>query len=135
MKNITLYTDAGCAQGKGGFAFLFRFYGNQPKQILGYGNTATEDALYIELLAIKRALEFIYYQNLSEYEIELCCDVLSIVHFFNDSAYKKYLVDDGKKCFRKFMTSNLDLLQDIIFLIESTDKGNIRFVKVKSKKN
>lgn len=135
MNKIILYTDAGCAKGRGGFAFLLQFTENQQKQIIGYGNTTTENPIYMELLAIKKALEFLYCQKLFEYEIDLCCDVLSIIHFFNNRAYVNYLGVENKKRFRNFKKYYLELLHEIICLIESVKISNIRFVKVKSKKD
>jgi len=102
---------------------------------LGFGCIETDNSLLAEMVAIKRALEYIVSHNLSQYEIELHCDVISIIKFFNENNYKNFLAEKGMVRYKKFVKSSLTVLPDIVGLLDSIKTPNIKFIKVKSKKD
>ena len=73
INKIVLYTDAGCVEKNGRYGFLIRYQEKNAKQILGLGCIETTNSLLVELVAIKRALEYVIFHDLSQYEILLMC--------------------------------------------------------------
>lgn len=80
-------------------------------------------------------MEYIVFHDLSQYEIELNCDVLSIINFFSENNYRNFLAEEGMVRYKKFVKSNLNVLPDIVDLLDSIKIVNVKFIKVKSKKD
>lgn len=134
MSKIIGSSDGSYAEGKGGFAFLLDFEDGQSKELLAYGNTTANNPTIVELLAIKRLLQYVILEDLYKYDIEIRCDVSEIMYLVNYVAYKgnnKYIGGKGNS---KFVKSNFDFIDSLISLIEFFPQNKLKFVPVKSNK-
>ena len=133
MDKITIYTDGSynknhtkCA----GIAFLY-LHSESQVHTIGYSSIFVNNSSQAEILAVIYALKYLKYLNIECDYIEVRCDDINIIDFFNSKKFIKYPIKEWKKSDNEFMIDTKQLWYEFTCIINNFKGSKLIFKKEK----
>lgn len=129
-KSLAIYTDASFYNKVMGYSFLYyEINGSSPKEIY-YGKQYIKDSATAELVAIRKAIEYVLFIHEEILSIEVRCDNQRVINDFKISKSLGYKIINYKETHYIKHLEYIKELVDLINLFKSKSKIKISLKKV-----